>query len=52
MLINMGKSYNNNSVVNVSGKVIDHEEVCNIVESGLDMWFTAEDLMIFFSKKT
>ena len=27
--------------INVSGKVIDEDEVCNIVESGLDMWLTA-----------
>ena len=49
-ILNMTKEYvekfgNNNleksEVVNVSGKVIDHEEVCNIVESGLDMWLTA-----------
>ena len=45
------KSYNNNSVVNVSGKVIDHEEVCNIVESGLDMWFTAGRFNDLFEKK-
>ena len=28
------------NIVPVSGKVIDSDEVCNLVESGLDMWFT------------
>ena len=27
-------------IVNVTGKVINHEEVCNIIDSALDMWFT------------
>lgn len=31
--------------INVSGKVIDEDEVCNIVESGLDMWLTAGRFM-------
>ncbi len=44
-------NYQDESVINVSGKVINHEEVCNIVESGLDMWFTAGRFNTKFEKK-
>lgn len=41
----------NSNTINVTGKVIDHEEVCNIVESGLDMWFTSGRFNLEFEKK-
>ena len=41
----------NSNTINVTGKVIDHEEVCNIVESGLDMWFTSGRFNLDFEKK-
>ena len=44
---NLKKSKN----INVTGKVIDHEEVCNIVDSGLDMWLTAGRFNNEFEKK-
>ena len=59
-ILNLTKEYvekfgneklNKSKVVNVSGKVIDHEEVCNIVESGLDMWLTAGRFNKEFEKK-
>ena len=39
------------NIINVSGKVINEEEVCNIVESGLDMWLTAGRFNREFEKK-
>ena len=44
---NLKKSKN----INVTGKVIDHEEVCNIVDSGLDMWLTAGRFNNEFERK-
>ena len=29
------------NTINVTGKVINHEEICNIVDSALDMWLTS-----------
>ena len=37
---NFGNNKKSNTV-NVTGKVINHEEVCNIVDSALDMWLTS-----------
>ena len=37
---NFGNNKKSNTI-NVSGKVINHEEVCNIVDSALDMWLTS-----------
>ena len=37
---NFGNNKKSNTI-NVTGKVINHEEVCNIVDSALDMWLTS-----------
>ena len=39
------------SAVQVSGKVIDAEDLCNVVESGLDAWFTTGRWAKEFEKK-
>ena len=41
----------NSNTINVTGKVIDREEVCNIVESGLGMWFTSGRFKFRFEEK-
>ncbi len=46
-----GLNKTSSNIINVSGKVIDHEEVCNIVESGLDMWLTAGRFNVEFQNK-
>ncbi len=46
-----GKNLTKSNDINVTGKVIDHEEICNIVDSGLDMWLTAGRFNNTFERK-